>query len=186
MSIFSFIARLLWSCGIWFLGYLEFAGLCHSLLLGFWLARKVVLVAIVMEIFGWLFLIVWCDVFGTREIVGVLKTRSVPCLISSFFFLEPYLIGSLYGETIIFLLFWIFLIFVMFVFDLFSLVYSRCTLVYLFFWYQWIFITYQKTKKKKLEWTNKFVVSVCEFLWCQPLFLIEGKTIYLYEQTVKS
>ena len=43
-----------------------------------------------------------------------------------------------------------------------------------------------KKKKKKLEWTNKFVVSVCEFLWCQPLFLIEGKTIYLYEQTVKS
>ena len=58
LSIFSSIARLLWSCGIWFLGYLEFAGLCHSLLLGFWLASKVILVAIVMEIFGWLFLIV--------------------------------------------------------------------------------------------------------------------------------
>ena len=40
------------------LAYLEFAGLCHSLLLGFWLAGKVVLVAIVMEIYGWLFLIV--------------------------------------------------------------------------------------------------------------------------------
>ena len=132
------------SCGIWFLGYLEFAGLCHSLLLGFWLAGKVILVAIVMEIFGRLFLIVWCGVFGRREIVGVLKTMSVPCLISSFSFLEPYLIGSLCGETIIFLLFWIFLIFVMFVFDLFSPVYSRCTLVYLSFWYQWIFITYKK------------------------------------------
>ena len=33
-------------------------------------------------------------------------------------FLEPYLIGSLCGETILFLLFWIYLIFVMFVFDL--------------------------------------------------------------------
>ena len=135
------------SCGIWFLGYLEFAGLCHSLLLGFWLAGKVILVAIVMEIFGRLFLIVWCGVFGRRELVGVLKTRSVPGLISSFSFLEPYLIGSLCGETILFLLFWIFLIFVMFVFDSFSPVYSRCTWEYLSFWFQWIFISCQKKKK---------------------------------------
>uniref|UniRef100_A0A7N2RE56 TFIIS N-terminal domain-containing protein n=1 Tax=Quercus lobata TaxID=97700 RepID=A0A7N2RE56_QUELO len=49
LTIFSFIARLLRSCGIWFLGYLEFAGLCHSLLLGFWLVGKVVFAAIVME-----------------------------------------------------------------------------------------------------------------------------------------
>ena len=57
------------------------------------------------------------------------ETRSVPCLISSFFSLEPYLISSLCGETIIFLLFWIFLIFVIFVYDLFSPVYPRCTWV---------------------------------------------------------
>ena len=123
----------------------------HNSLLGFWLAGKVVLVAIVMEMFGWLFLIVWCGVFGRREIVVVLKTRSVPCLISSFFFLEPYLIGSLCGETILFFLFWIFLIFVMFVFDLFSLVYSWYTWVSLSFWYQWIFITYPKKKNPQFS-----------------------------------
>ena len=43
---------------LWFLVYLEFVGLCQSLLLSFLLAGKVVLVAIAMEIYGWLFLIV--------------------------------------------------------------------------------------------------------------------------------
>ena len=41
LTIFSFIARLLWSCGIWCLVYLEFIGLCLCLLLGFLLAGKV-------------------------------------------------------------------------------------------------------------------------------------------------
>ena len=143
-SVIACIAQLLWSCGIWFLVYLEFVGLCQCLLLGFSLAGKVVLVAIVMEIYGRSFLIVWCGVFGRREIIGVLKTMSVPCLISSFYFSEPYLTGSLCGETNLFLLFWIYLYFVMFVFDLFTPVYSLCTWVSLSFWYQWIFITYQK------------------------------------------
>ena len=38
-----------------------------------------------------LFLIVWCGVFGRKEIVGVLKTMSVLCLTSSFYFSEPIL-----------------------------------------------------------------------------------------------
>ena len=150
LTIFSFIAWLLQSCGIWFLVYLEFVGSCQCLLLGFLLVGKVVLVAIVMEIFGRSFLFVWCSVFGRREIVGVLKTLSVPCLISSFFFSKPYLTGSLCGETNLFLLFWIYLTFVIFVFDLFTPVYSMCTWwVSLSFWYQWIFILYYLSKKKK-------------------------------------
>ena len=104
MTIYSFIARLLWSCGIWFLVYLEFVGSCQCLLSGFLLAGKVVLVIIVMEIFGRSFLFVWYGVFGRREIVGVLKTLSVPCLISSFYFSDPYMTGSLCGETNIFLI----------------------------------------------------------------------------------
>ena len=144
LTIYSFIVRLPWSCGTWFLVYLEFVGLCQCLLLSFLLAGKVDLVAIAMEIYGWLFLIVWCGVFGRKEIVGVLKTMSILCLISSFFFSEPYWTGSHCGETILFLLFWIFLIYVIFVFDMYTPVYSLCTWVSLSFWYQWIFITYQK------------------------------------------
>ena len=67
LTIYSFIARLLWSCGIWCLVYLEFIGLCQCLLLGYLLVGKVDLVAIVMEIYRWLFLIVWCGVSGRRE-----------------------------------------------------------------------------------------------------------------------
>ena len=126
LTIFSFIARLLRSYGIWFSVYLELVGSCHCLLLGSLLAGKVVLVAIVIEIFGRSFLFVWCGVFGRREIVDVLKTLSALCLISSFFFSEPYLIGSLCGETNLFL-FWIFLTFVIFVLDLFIPVYFLCT-----------------------------------------------------------
>ena len=127
LTIFSFIDWLLRSYGIWFLVYLELVGSCLCLLLGSLLASKVVLVAIVMEIFGRSFLFVWCGVFGRREIVGVLKTLSVPCLISSFFFSEPYLIGSLCGETNLFLLFWIYLTFVIFVL-ICSPLYTFCVL----------------------------------------------------------
>ena len=149
MTIFSFIAWLLWCCGIWCLVYLEFIGLCQRLSLGYLLAGKVDLIAIIMKIYGWLFLIVWCGAFRRREIVGVLKTLSVPCLTSSFYFSELYWTGSLCGGTILFLLFWIYLIFVMFVLDLFTPVYSLCTWVSLSFYYQWIFITYQKKKNLK-------------------------------------
>ena len=140
LTIFSFIARLLWSCGIWCLVYLEFIRLC--LCLGYLLAGKVDLVTIVMEIFGWLFLIVCCGAFGRREIVGALKTSSTPCLTSSSYFLELYWTGSLCGGIILFLLFWIYLIFVMFALDLFPPVYLGVSL----FLYQWNFITYKKKK----------------------------------------
>ena len=70
LTIYSFIVRLPWSCGTWFLVYLEFVGLCQCLLLSFLLAGKVDLVAIKMEIYGWLFLIVWCGVFGRKEVVA--------------------------------------------------------------------------------------------------------------------
>ena len=133
LTMFSFIAQLLRSYGIWFLVYLELVRSCHCLLLGSLLAGKVVLIAIVMEIFGGSFLFVWYGVFGRREIVGVLQTLSVPCLISSFFFSEPYLTGSLCGETNLFLLFWIYLTFVIFIFDLFTPVYFLCTWVSLSF-----------------------------------------------------
>ena len=132
LNIFSFIARLLQSYGIWFSVYLELVGSCHCLLLGSLLAGKVVLVAIVMEIFGRSFLFVWCGVFGRREIVDVLKTLSALCLISSFFFSEPYLTGSLCGETSLFL-FWIYLTFVISILDLFTPVYFLCTWVPLSF-----------------------------------------------------
>ena len=132
LTIFSFIARLLRSYGICFLVYLELVGTCLCLLLGSLVAGKVVLVTIVMEIFGRSFLFVWCGVFGRREIVDVLKTLSILCLISSFFFSEPYLTGSLCGETNLFL-FWIYLTFVFSVLDLFTPVYFLCTWVPLSF-----------------------------------------------------
>ena len=51
---------------------------------------------------------------GMRGIIDALKTLSVLCPTSSFFFSEPYLNGSLCGETILFL-FWIYLTFVIWV-----------------------------------------------------------------------
>ena len=132
LNIFSFIARLLQSYGIWFSVYLELVGSCHCLLLGSLFAGKAVLVAIVMEIFGRSFLFVWCGVFGRREIVDVLKTLSALCLISSFFFSEPYLTSSLRGETSLFL-FWNYLTFVISILDLFTPVYFLCTWVPLSF-----------------------------------------------------
>ena len=85
--------------------YSEFIGLCLCLSLGFLLAGKVVLVTIVMEIYGGLFLIVCCGASGRRELVGALKTSSAPFLTSSSYFSELYWTGSLCGGTILFLLF---------------------------------------------------------------------------------
>ena len=144
LTISSFIARLLWSCGIWCLVYLEFIGLCLCLLLGYLLAGKVDLVTIAMEIFGWLFLIVCCGAFGRREIVGALKTSSAPCLTSSSYFSELYWTSSLCGGTILFLLFWIYLIFVMFALDLFPPVYPLCTWVSLSFYINEILLLIKK------------------------------------------
>ena len=79
--------------------YLEFVGLCQSLLLRFLLAGRVDLVAVVMDINGSLFLIVWCGVFGRKEIVGDLTIVSILCLISSYYFLEPYWTGCQCRET---------------------------------------------------------------------------------------
>ena len=120
---------------------------------GYLLAGKVVLVPIVMEIFGWLFLIVCCGAFGRREIVGALKTLSAPCLTSSSYFSELYWTGSLCGGTILFLLFWIFLIFVMFAFDLFPLVYPLCTWVSLSFFINEILLL---IKKKNIKGKIRF------------------------------
>ena len=145
LTIFSFIAQLLRSYVIWFLVYLELVGSCLCLLLGSLLAGKVVLVAIVMEIFGRSFLFVWCGVFGRREIVDVLKTLSALCLISSFFFSEPYLTGSLCGETSLFL-FWIYLTFVISVLDLFTPIYFLCTWVPLSFDINESFLLIKKIK----------------------------------------
>ena len=82
-----------------------------------------------MDKYGLLFLIVWCGVFGRKEIVGVLKTVSILCLISSYYFLEPYWIGYQCGENNPFIQFWIYLIYVIFVFDLYTTIYSLCTWV---------------------------------------------------------
>ena len=81
LTIFSFIARLLWSCGIWCLVYLEFIG--YAFVCRWTMCLLVDLVSIVMEIYGWLFLIVCCGASGWREIVGALKTSSAPCLTSA-------------------------------------------------------------------------------------------------------
>ena len=131
LTIFSFIARLFRRYGIWCLVYLELVGSCLRLLLVSLLAGKVTLVASAMELFGRLFLLAWCGVSRRRGIIDALKTLSVLCPTSSLFFSEPYLTGSLCGETILFL-FWIYLTFVIFVLDLFSLVYSMCAWVSLF------------------------------------------------------
>ena len=149
LTIFSFIAQLLWSRGIWCLVYLEFIGLCQCLSLGSLLAGKVDLFTIVIEIYGCLFLIVWCGAFERREIVDALKTLSVLCLTSNFYFSELYWTSSLCGGTILFLLFWIYLIFVMFVLDLFTLVYPLCTWVSLSFFINEFLLLIQKKEKKK-------------------------------------
>ena len=132
LTIYSFIVWLLSSSEIWFLVYLEFVGLCQCQLLSFLHASKVDLVTIVMDKYGLLFLIVWCGVFGRKEIVGVLKTVSILCLISSYYFLEPYWTGYQCGENNPFIQFWIYLIYVIFVFDLYTTIYSLCTWVSLF------------------------------------------------------
>ena len=91
------------------------------------------------------------------ELVSLIRIDSLPysnnklCLTSSFFSSEPYLNGSLCGETILFL-FWIYLNFVIFVLDLLPHVYSLCAWVYLFY-YQWILITYQKKKNNNVTST---------------------------------
>ena len=165
MTIFSFIAQLLWSCGIWCLVYLEFIGLCQCLSLGYLLAGNVDLVTIVMEIYGWLFLIVWCGAFGRREIVGVLKTLSIPCLTSSFYFSKLYWTGSLCGGTILFLLFWIYLIFVMFLLDLFTPVYPLCNwvfFIFLFFFLSMNLYYLSKKKKRKEKKTNDQISQAIE------------------------
>ena len=46
--------------------------------------------------------LMWC-IWKERGIIDVLKTLSVLCPTSSFSFSEPYLTGSLCGETILFL-----------------------------------------------------------------------------------
>ena len=114
--------------------------------LSFLLASKVDLVAIVMEIYELLFLIVWCGVFGRKEIVSILKTTSFLCLISSFYFSEPYWTGSKCGETNLFLQVWIYLIHVIFVFDMYTLEYSLCTWVSLFFYINKSLLLIQKNK----------------------------------------
>ena len=93
-----------------------------------------------------LFLIVWCGVFGRKEIVGVLKTTSFLCLISSFYFSKPYWTGSQCGETNPFLQVWIYLIHVIFVFDMYTPVYSLCTWVSLFFYNNKSLLLIQKKK----------------------------------------
>ena len=160
LNIFSFIARLLWSCGIWCLVYLAFIGLCQCLSLGYLLAGKVDLVTIVMEIYGWLFLIVCYGAFGRREIVGALKTSSAPCLTSSSYFSKLYWIGSLCGGTILFLLFWIYLIFVMFVLDLFPPVYLGVSLFF-------FFINEILLLIKKFPQLSKFCYFWQKSLFCQ-------------------
>ena len=77
---------------------------------------------------------------------------SVLCLITSFYFLEPYWTVSQCGETSLFLQFWIYLIYVIFVFDMYTLVFSLCTWVSLFL----ISINlYNLSKKKKKKFKNQ-------------------------------
>ena len=116
---------------IWCLVYLGLVGSCLRQWWNSLLAGKVILVVFVMELFGRLFLLAWCGASGRRGIIDALKSLSVLSPTSSFPFSEPYLNGSLFGETILFL-FWIYLTFVIFVLDLLSLVYSLCAWVSLF------------------------------------------------------
>ena len=144
------------------------------------------LVAIVMEIYGLLFLIVWCGVFGRKEIVGVLKTMSVQCLISSFYFSKPYWTGSQCGETNLFLQFWIYLIYVIFVFDMYTPVYSLCIWVSLFFIS--INLYYLSKKKKKMlfdgsqcySFINSFFPSLKMFFQKKNSFLLGKGEILLH------
>ena len=127
-----------------------------------------------MELFGRLFLLAWCGVFGRRGIIDALKTLSVLCPTSSFFLSKPYLTGSLCGETILFL-FWIYLTFVIFVLDLFSPVYSLCAWVSLFL-NQWILITYQKKKKNVFTLSVDFISFFNYFLFFIFYFVLHLET----------
>ena len=95
-------------------------------------------------------------------LIDALKTLSVLCPTSSFFFSESYLTSSLCGETILFL-FWIYLTFVIFVLDLFSLVYSLCAWVSLFFINEVLLLI--KKKKTFLPFSLFFYFSSYWILW---------------------
>ena len=159
LTIFSFIARLHRRYGIWCLVYLELVGSCLRLLLVSLLASKVTLVASAIELFGRLFLLAWCGASRRRGIIDALKTLSVLYPTSSFSFSEPYLNGSLCGETILFL-FWIYLTFVIFVLNLFSLVYSLCAWVSLFLSMK----SYYLSKKKK-RCIKKIYLYIYIWIW---------------------
>ena len=136
LTISSFIARLLWSCGIWCLVYLEFIGLCLCLSLGYLLVGNVR--------FGhhcngdiWMVVphcLLWC-IWKERN-SKCFEDIELPMSDISSYFSELYWTSSLCGGIFLFLLFWIFLTFVMFVLDLFTPVYSPCTWVSLSFYYQ--------------------------------------------------
>ena len=94
-----------------------------------------------------------------------MKTLSVLSPTSSFSFSEPYLNGSRFGETILFLfLFWIYLTFVIFVLDLLSLVYSLCA---------WVSLVFLSIKSYYLSKKKKKKIYSCAFLFIkQPYFLL--------------
>ena len=114
----------------------------------------------------------WC--IWRREIVDVLKTLSVLCLISSFFCSEPYLTGSLCGETNLFL-FWIYLTFVIFVLDLFASVY---------FLYTWVPLSFDINEsllpiKKKKSLAIMRVVRSRKLFFC---FMLERNAQTFYDE----
>ena len=185
LTIFSFIARLIWSCGIWCLVYLEFIGLCLCLSMGYLVASKVDLVTIVMEIYGWLFLIVCCGASGRREIVGALKTSSAPCLTSSSYFSKLYWSGSLCGGTIFFLLFWIYLIFVMFAIDLFPLYTPVYLGVSLFFINEILLLI--KKKRYRIRFSNNKTQKTYHIVFLFHFFvLMKGHSDEIFKSSKNS
>ena len=126
------------------------------------------------------------------ELVSLIRIDSLPysnnklCLTSSFFSSEPYLNGSLCGETILFL-FWIYLTFVIFVLDLLPHVYSLCAWVYLFY-YQWILITYQKkTLPQVLKWSRirTPILSTCFNIYIYIYILIGNQKVNINDKKIR-
>ena len=69
----SSIALLLLIYGLWCLLYLAFIGLCWKQWWSCWLVGNESLGGIGILLFGWLCPIVWCGVFGGREINSILR-----------------------------------------------------------------------------------------------------------------
>ena len=141
-----------------------------------------------MVISGWLSIIVWCGAYGISEIVGVLKTWKVLCLISSCSFLEHYWIGYQSWRAFPFFYCW-FIRFMQFCNWLFTPLYFLCT------WAVYLYIsitpvTYFKKQILLFTMSESMALSImnAEMHWILVIAVINTlfghgamwSTIYIY------